>query len=185
MKSMSIPVPTATRLAATLLCAAPLAAACSSTASPGSTSPGPGTAGTVVTTKAGPDGTYLADGTGRALYLWVKDPAGKSVCTGACTGAWPPLKASGAVTATGGARSSALSSLTRPDGTKQVAYDGHPLYYFAGDSGPGQTSGQGSDGFGAKWWLVAPSGASVTGQSPAPAPSSSSSSSSGGYGGGY
>jgi hypothetical protein len=44
-----------------------------------------------------------------------------------------------------------------------VTYDGHPLYYFSGDSGPGTATGQGSDGFGAKWWLVAPSGSDVTG----------------------
>jgi hypothetical protein len=44
-----------------------------------------------------------------------------------------------------------------------VTYDGHPLYYFAGDSGAGQANGQASDSFGAKWWLVAPSGADVTG----------------------
>ena len=43
-----------------------------------------------------------------------------------------------------------------------MTYDGHPLYYFAGDSGAGMASGQGSDNFGAKWWLVAPSGSDVT-----------------------
>ena len=52
-----------------------------------------------------------------------------------------------------------LGTITRSDGTKQVTYDGHPLYYFAGDSGAGMASGQGSDGFGAKWWLVSPAGA--------------------------
>ena len=51
-----------------------------------------------------------------------------------------------------------LGTITRSDGTKQVTYNGHPLYYFVGDSGPGQTTGQGSDNFGAKWWLVAPAG---------------------------
>jgi hypothetical protein len=43
-----------------------------------------------------------------------------------------------------------------------LSYDGHPLYYFSGDSGPGTATGQGSDGFGAKWWLVAPAGSDVT-----------------------
>jgi hypothetical protein len=55
-----------------------------------------------------------------------------------------------------------LGTITRSDGTKQVTYDGHPLYYFAGDSGAGTATGQGSDGFGAKWWLVSPAGADVT-----------------------
>jgi hypothetical protein len=58
--------------------------------------------------------------------------------------------------------SSDLGTITRSDGTKQVTYDGHPLYYFAGDSGSGQANGQGSDAFGAKWWLVTPAGADVT-----------------------
>ena len=43
-----------------------------------------------------------------------------------------------------------------------MTYDGHPLYYYSGDSGAGTASGQGSDSFGAKWWLVAPSGSDVT-----------------------
>jgi Secreted repeat of unknown function len=91
------------------------------------------------------------------------------------------------VTASGSAVASDLGTITRSDGSKQVTYDGHPLYYFSGDSGAGTASGQGSDGFGAKWWLVSPSGSDVTasvssftaGGGSAPAPSSSSA------GGGY
>jgi predicted lipoprotein with Yx(FWY)xxD motif len=104
----------------------------------------------------------LTDGSGRAVYLWVKDTGATSVCTGACAGAWPPVPATGTVTASGSATASDLGTTTRSDGTKQVTYDGHPLYYFEGDSGPGTASGQGSDGFGAKWWLVSPSGSDVT-----------------------
>lgn len=188
MKTMSIrePLRAGIPLAAAVLFAGPLAAACSS---PGSTAGGgakpAARAGTVITAKTGAHGTYLTDGAGRAMYLWMKDPMGKSVCSGACAGAWPPVTTSGTVTASGGAKSASLATITRSDGTKQVTYDGHPLYYFSGDSGPGQTNGEGSNGFGAKWWLIAPSGAQVTGSGSAhPAPSSSSSSSGGGYGGG-
>ena len=90
------------------------------------------------------------------------------------------MPATGTLTATGGAKASDLGTITRSDGTKQVTYDGHPLYYFVGDSAAGQTNGQGSDNFGAKWWLVAPSGAEITASetaaaaaanAPAPAPS--------------
>ena len=109
-----------------------------------------------------PAGTVLTDGTGRAVYLWVADTGDTSTCSGACAGAWPPVTASGTVTASGSAKASDLGTITRSDGTKQVTYDGHPLYYFAGDSGPGTATGQGSDSFGAKWWLVAPSGSDVT-----------------------
>ena len=146
-----------------------LAAACSSgggqqapgTPAGNSTANGPAV-GTVIATHSGPGGTYLTNGAGRAVYLWTADNLNKSACSGACAAAWPPVPAEGKVTVTGHGKASDLGTITRPDGTTQVTYDGHPLYYFAGDSGPGQTSGQGSDGFGAKWWLVAPSGAQIT-----------------------
>jgi predicted lipoprotein with Yx(FWY)xxD motif len=172
---------------------APASAAASSAA--GSTS----TTGTVITTRSGSAGSFLTSSAGRAIYLWVKDPMNKSLCSGACAGAWPPVTATGTVTASGSAVASDLGTITRSDGTKQVTYDGHPLYYFVGDSGPGSDSGQGSNGFGAKWWLVAPSGSAITGSvsvssatapapaastpapaAPAPAPSPSPSSNAGG-----
>jgi hypothetical protein len=68
----------------------------------------------------------------------------------------------GTATASGSAKASDLGTITRSDGSKQVTYDGHPLYYFSGDSGAGMATGQGNDGFGAKWWLVAPTGSDVT-----------------------
>jgi predicted lipoprotein with Yx(FWY)xxD motif len=120
----------------------------------------------------------LTDGSGRAVYLWVKDSGGMSACTGACAGAWPPVTTTGTATASGSAKASDLGTITRSDGSKQVTYDGHPLYYFSGDSGPGMATGQGSDGFGAKWWLVAPTGSDVTASV-----SSLTASSSGGSGG--
>jgi predicted lipoprotein with Yx(FWY)xxD motif len=104
----------------------------------------------------------LTDASGRAVYLWVKDTGTTSTCSGACAGAWPPVTAAGPVTASGSAVASDLGTTARSDGTKQVTYDGHPLYYYAGDSAAGMASGQGSDSFGAKWWLVSPSGSDVT-----------------------
>jgi predicted lipoprotein with Yx(FWY)xxD motif len=119
-------------------------------------------AATVIKTTSGSAGAFLTNDSGRAIYLWDKDTMNMSMCSGACAGAWPPVTANGSVTAAGGATAKDLGTITRSDGTKQVTYDGHPLYYFAGDSGAGQTSGQGSDAFGAKWWLVSPTGASIT-----------------------
>jgi predicted lipoprotein with Yx(FWY)xxD motif len=154
--------------------AALLAAACGSSTSSGSAassapaagSTGSGSAaaasGAVIKTTAGSTGAFLTDSSGRAVYVWAKDGHNMSACSGACAGAWPPVTAKGSVTAGGSAKASDLGTITRSDGTKQVTYDGHPLYYFAGDSGAGQASGQGSDGFGAKWWLVSPSGAQIT-----------------------
>ena len=163
-----------------------LAAACSSAAAaPASSAPAAGSpasasaTGTVITTEAGSAGAFLTSGSGRTVYLWAKDGMNMSACSGACAAAWPPVPATGKLTATGGAKASDLGTITRSDGTKQVTYDGHPLYYFVGDSGAGQTNGQGSDNFGAKWWLVSPSGAQITGTdtaaaAAAPAPATSS-----------
>jgi len=182
-----------------------LVAACStgssSTAAAGSSSPAGassssaaagGSGSTVITTVSSSAGTFLANSSGHAVYLWTKDSSGMSACSGACAGAWPPVTTTGTVTASGGAKSSDLGTITRSDGTKQVTYDGHPLYFFSGDSGPGMASGQGNDGFGAKWWLVSPSGSDVTsavtaftksgsGTSPAPAATPTSSSAGGGW----
>ena len=163
----------------------------SSSSAPAATGSASGSGSAVITTATSSGGTFLTDG-GRAVYLWVKDASGMSACSGACAGAWPPVTTSGAVTASGGAKASDLGTITRSDGTKQVTYDGHPLYFFAGDSSAGMASGQGSDSFGAKWWLVSPAGTDVTaavssftaggsGSSPAPStPAATHSSSAGG-----
>lgn len=185
-------VPVPIKLAAPLAVALLAAAACSSSGSSssgGSTSPSAaapassGTSSTVITTKTSSGGSFLTNGAGRAVYLFMADSSGKSTCDGACASAWPPVIASGQPTANGGAQASGLSTITRSDGTKQVTYDGHPLYYFVGDTGPGTDKGQGIDGFGAKWWLVAPSGSSITSAVTLGGSGASSSQSSGG--GGY
>lgn len=154
----------------------------------GSSASSPATAsGAVVTTHSGSMGTYLTDGSGRALYLWVADPKDKSNCSGACASVWPPFTTNATPTAAGSAKAAELGTITRSDGTKQVTYAGHALYYYAPDTAAGQTTGEGNPGFGAKWWLVAPSGASITvgGASTHSSGSSSSSGSTGGSGGGW
>jgi predicted lipoprotein with Yx(FWY)xxD motif len=138
--------------------AAPASPAGSSSSSSGSSASG----ATVIETATSSGGTFLTNGSGRAVYLWAKDTGDMSNCTGACAGAWPPVTTTGTATASGAAKASDIGTITRSDGTKQVTYDGHPLYYFSGDSGPGTATGQGNDGFGAKWWLVAPTGSDVT-----------------------
>jgi predicted lipoprotein with Yx(FWY)xxD motif len=141
--------------------------------------------GVSVGTASGADGKYLVGASGRALYLWVADGSGQSSCSGACAKFWPPLTTKAAPVAAGGVTASQLGTITRSDGAKQVTYNGHPLYYFALDKSKGSVKGQGNNGFGAKWWLVAPSGSAITksGGSSGYAPASSSSSSSSGGGG--
>ncbi len=166
---------------------APAASASSSTSSATTTAAAAVTGVTIKTAK-GSGGTYLAGPGGHALYLWVADTGDKSSCSGSCAKAWPPLVTKGKPAAGSGVNASDLGTITRSDGTEQVTYKGHPLYYFIADSSAGSTKGQGTNGFGAKWWLVAPSGTAITaGASSASASSggsssSSSSSSSGGWG---
>jgi predicted lipoprotein with Yx(FWY)xxD motif len=192
-KSVKLGIPLAAVLA-TAACSS--AATASSPSAPASSAPAAGssagasTTGTVITTHAGSAGAFLITGSGRTVYLWAKDGMNMSACSGACAEAWPPVPATGTLTATGGAKASDLGTITRSDGTKQVTYDGQPLYYFVGDSAAGQTNGQGSDNFGAKWWLVGASGAKITASDTAaaanaPAPAASATSGSSNAGGGW
>lgn len=115
-----------------------------------------------ISTAKNADGTYLIGASGRPLYMWVADTSGKSSCAGTCAKVWPPLIASSTPSTSGGVNAANLGTITRSDGTKQVTYMGHPLYYFVQDSSAGKVKGQGSNSFGAKWWLVAPSGSVIT-----------------------
>jgi predicted lipoprotein with Yx(FWY)xxD motif len=126
-----------------------------------STAKTPAATAALVTTKKGPLGTFLVDSNGRTLYLWEADKSTKSACNGSCAVAWPPLKATGTTKAAGGVKMSLLGTTKRADGSTEVTYAGHPLYYFAGDSSPGQTTGEGNEGFGAYWWVVTPSGKAI------------------------
>lgn len=165
-------------------------AACGSSASSSSSGSAPATSSAAaasssapssgavkVSTAKGPAGSYLVGPNGHALYLWMGDSAGKSNCSAACASAWPPLTTKGAPTAGSGVTAGDLGTIKGSGGAEQVTYKGHPLYYFSGDSSAGQTSGQGSSAFGAKWWLVSSAGSAIT----SAGSSSSSSSAAGGY----
>jgi predicted lipoprotein with Yx(FWY)xxD motif len=96
-------------------------------------------------------GQALVDARGMSVYLFTKDAGGKSACSGACATAWPPVTVTGTPTVGTGLDASKLSTITRDDGTKQLAYNGHPLYFFAADATTGQAGGQGSGGV---WFLI-------------------------------
>jgi predicted lipoprotein with Yx(FWY)xxD motif len=180
-----------------LAAAGVVAAACSSggsqasapsTPAPTTSSPSTNSLTSTVEVRASGGKTFLTDGSGRSLYLWTPDTHTKSMCSGTCATAWPPLTAKGSPTAGKGVIAGDLGTINRADGTKQVTYAGHPLYTFSGDTAAGQTSGEGSNGFGAPWYLVASSGQQITGLSAAsPQPGKPSASSTGGSnaGGGY
>jgi predicted lipoprotein with Yx(FWY)xxD motif len=183
---------------AVLGAAAVAAAACgggssksTSAASPAHPSASPAHAAATVTieTHSGPVGTYLTDGSGRALYLFAADKGSTSTCYGQCAKFWPPLVSGTTARTTGGAQAAMVGTTSRTDGSKQVTYDGHPLYYFLEDKAPGDIKGQGLNASGGFWWLLAANGSTITTKAASPqgsaSPSPSHSSSSSGGGGGY
>jgi predicted lipoprotein with Yx(FWY)xxD motif len=148
-----------------LVTVAVVVAACGSSSSNSSASasaPASSPGAVSVGTATGSAGTYLVGATGRPLYLWVADAHDKSVCTGSCAKFWPPLTTKAAPVAASGVTMGQLGTITRAGGVKQVTYSGHPLYYFSADKTKTSFLGQGNTGFGAKWWLVAPSGTAIT-----------------------
>lgn len=106
-------------------------------------------------------GQIVVDGRGRSLYLFEKDAHGRSACSGACAAYWPPLLTSGKSIAIKGAKPSLLGNVRRGDGSRQVSYAGHPLYFFSGDTGRGQTNGEGLQDFGAGWYVLTPAGKKI------------------------
>jgi predicted lipoprotein with Yx(FWY)xxD motif len=162
-----------------LTCAAVAAslvlAACGSDAG-SATSGAAATADTVAIKHVEGLGEVLVDAGGKALYTPDQDTAKRIRCTGECTAFWQPL-APGAAEPTAGAGVGTLAVIRRPDGSRQVAADGRPLYTFSEDA-PGSITGDGfRDDFGGRtfvWHLV------LAGTGPAPAGSGGS-----GGGGGY
>ncbi len=107
-------------------------------------------------------GTFLVDGSGRTLYLFEADKMNTSNCYSTCASVWPPLTTTSTVKAGTSVTASALGTTHRKDGTTEVTYHGHPLYYYAGDgTKAGQTTGQDINQFGAKWYVVSRAGAKV------------------------
>lgn len=148
----------------------------SSDNSSGGMSGGGGTS-TVSVKQLGDSGKVLVDSSGRALYAADQEAGGKVLCTGACNSFWAPLTVSSG-TPTGDSLGGKLGIVTRPDGTRQVTYNGKLLYSFTRDQS-GKVAGNGvADAFGGRhftWHVVSGSGGS----------SSSGSGGGGGSSGGY
>src|SRR5262249_6879762 len=112
-------------------------------------------------TRHGKIGTFLVDSKGKTLYLFQKDTSSKSRCSGTCADDWPPLLTSGNPKGVSGVRKTLLGVTKRADGTTQVTYNRHPLYYYAADTKAGDTGGQGVSAFGARWYAVNSAGKRV------------------------
>jgi predicted lipoprotein with Yx(FWY)xxD motif len=106
----------------------------------------------------------LTNAKGFVLYWFVPDTSTTSKCTGSCATYWPPV--AGPATA-GSGITGTLSTITRSDGTKQVSYDGHPLYTYAGDGAPGLAKGNGLNASGGLWYEMTVSGATPAASSSA------------------
>ena len=181
LKRLLIPL----AVAAALVAAAMLAAGCggsasasggsSSTSSSGSGGYGygggsvsqapsqPASGPATIAVRTTPLGRILVDGKGMTLYLFEKDTGTTSTCSGACATFWPPTTTMGAPKAGTGVDASKLGTTMRGDGTTEVTYNGHPLYYYKGDQSPGDTNGQGQNVYGALWYVVSPAGEEVVG----------------------
>jgi predicted lipoprotein with Yx(FWY)xxD motif len=150
-----------------------IAAGCGASASGSGYSSGPYGSGVKVSTPNGivrtarvgvanlPLGRIVVDNMGRTLYLFEKDKNRRSACYGQCAKYWPPLLTAGKPSARAGAKQSLLGTTRRANGSEQVTYAGHPLYRFAEDTKPGQTSGAGSHAFGAGWDVLSPPGRKI------------------------
>jgi predicted lipoprotein with Yx(FWY)xxD motif len=141
--------------------------ACGSGDDSTTTAAAPATSGSAAVVTLSDDaglGQILVDGSGRTLYLFEMDDEGdESYCSGACAQEWPPLTTKGQPQASGGVDASKLTSFKREDGGTQVAYDDHPLYYYAGDEAAGDANGNELDDFGAEWYALDAGGQTVEG----------------------
>jgi predicted lipoprotein with Yx(FWY)xxD motif len=100
-------------------------------------------------------GRILVDARGHTLYLFLKDRHGRSACYGACAQIWPPALASETPVAGRGVASAKLTTTRRKDHTRQLVYNGHPLYAMGADTRPGEVEGE---GFLGTWFVVSPTG---------------------------
>jgi len=121
----------------------------------GSASGGSAAAGSALRTATIGGVTVLVNAQGRTLYSFAPDTSTKSVCNSSCAAYWPP--AHGPLTPGAGVTGH-LGTIKRADGSTQETYNGHPLYTYVGDSGPGQANGNNLNLNGGLWHEVPVSG---------------------------
>ena len=124
---------------------------------PAAQSPPPAATGTTVKVADSDYGRILFDDTDQAIYLFDKEGSAKSECYGECADAWPPVLTEGSPRAGAGTEQALLGTTKRDDGTTQVTYDGHPLYYYVDDP-KGVVLCHDVEEFGGLWLVVQPNG---------------------------
>lgn len=150
-----------------LACAVMLVTACGETTASGgaitqvTAAATPVTAATVTVATDSKLGKILVDANGKTLYLFAADTGTTSTCYGECAKNWPPQLTAGAPIAGTGANAGLLGTTSRNDGSVEVTYGGHPLYYFVGDAGAGATTGQAQNSNGGLWYVLGPDGKQI------------------------
>jgi len=119
---------------------------------------------TVEAAPAGRLGTVLVTNKGFALYVFAPDAARHVTCTGGSATGWPPLlvHAGETIAAGPGVRPGLLGTAPNPGGGRVATYHGWPLYTYLGDAAPGQAAGQGADDDGGYWYVIRPSGQTIS-----------------------
>jgi len=95
--------------------------------------------------------TVLTNAKGFTLYSFAPDTAATSKCYGSCAAYWPPVTG---ITAAGRGLPGKVTTITRTGGSHQLAYNGHPLYTYIGDTEPGQARGNNLNLNGGLWHEV-------------------------------
>ena len=113
--------------------------------------------GTTITLRPSEFGRMLFGPRRRAVYIFQRDPKGRSACYGDCAEAWPPVFTKGRPQAAAGVKASLLGRTKRRDGRLQVTYAGKPLYFYAHE-GPGEVRCHNVDLNGGLWWVVGANG---------------------------
>ena len=108
-------------------------------------------------------GAVITDRSGRTLYARTTETANTTNCTGACALTWPPALTIGNGTAGDGANIALFGNFKRADGSTQLSYNGHALYFFSRDTKPGDTVGQ---NVGTQWYALSPAGDYNRGSAP-------------------
>jgi predicted lipoprotein with Yx(FWY)xxD motif len=121
------------------------------------TAPASARGGTAVKTAGSQFGQILFDGTGQAIYLFDKEKSATPECYTACAAAWPPVLTQGDPVATADVGADKLATTSRTDGSVQVTYAGHPLYYYAHE-GKNEVRCHNVREFGGLWLVVTPAG---------------------------
>jgi predicted lipoprotein with Yx(FWY)xxD motif len=121
------------------------------------TEPEKASTGAVITTGDSEFGTMLFNDKGQAIYIWELEESTKAECYGDCAEAWPPVLTDGSPRAAGSVSKDLLGTTQRTDGSTQVTYNGHPLYYYAHEKA-GEVKCHNIRTHGGLWWVIQPSG---------------------------